>query len=112
MKNQVSDEAVTEYVRRLRDGIPLGKLFPASMSNCDFTERQREIIKRARRERKTQLKRLKLLSSTPVVPEIVPTTQVPTMANAVATPKTKPQSKLSKMLFLQSGRCFFCGQLL
>lgn len=34
---------------------------------------------------------------------------VPPLALSPA-PKPKPLSKLGKMLYLQSGRCFFCGQ--
>ena len=34
----------------------------------------------------------------------------PPVAASKAAPKPKPLSKLKKMLYLQSGRCFFCGE--
>jgi len=64
------------------------------MSACAFTESQRQSIREARAARKKAQKQLK------PKPEGAPT-QV-----------TVPMTKLGRILFLQHGKCFFCGQSL
>jgi 5-methylcytosine-specific restriction endonuclease McrA len=110
MKTPVSDESVAQYAGRIRAGIPLGKLFPAPMSECDFTDEQRQVIRQARSDRKASLKRASAESrkAMPVVKSAM------TPPSKIATPP-KPQppktlSNLRRMLYLQSGRCFFCGE--
>ena len=109
MKVSVSDAAVAEYASRIRAGIPLGTLFPAKMSDCDFTDHQRQVIRHARTERKQAQKKTKV----PAV--LAKQAEHPVIPAAAIVPATKPSrpkplSKLRKMLFLQSGRCFFCGE--
>jgi len=58
MSYSVTDDAVREFADRLREGRATGNLFPGKMSDCVFTHDQREIIKKARLERRTQLKTL------------------------------------------------------
>jgi len=110
MKEPVSDDSVQEYVNRLRNGTPLGKLFPAKMSDCAFTDSQRELIRVARSERKARQKEMQAH----VLPPGSETSPVVKEASAIDLPpqgtKTRPLTKLRRMLYLQSGRCFFCGQ--
>ena len=99
IKVLVDDAQVDEYARRLRTCEPLGQVFPRPMSECDFTARQREVIRLARIERKTANKKNGQSS----------------LPKAVQTAAPKPQAsralpKLARLLFLQSGRCFFCGE--
>ncbi|MEN3942525.1 hypothetical protein WJU23_14595 [Prosthecobacter sp. SYSU 5D2] len=56
MKHTVTDAAVQEYAERLQKGVPLGTLFPGKMSDCEFTPAQREVIRKARVERKALTK--------------------------------------------------------
>lgn len=110
MKTPVSDSAVNEYAARIRAGIPLGELFPAPMSACDFTENQRQIIRDARHDRKAQLKKAKASPPKPA-PAIKSAEKSATKVSFPAkNQKPKGGSKLGKMLYLQAGRCFFCGQ--
>lgn len=103
MKTSVTDAAVVEYARLIRAGVPPGKLFPVRMTDCDFTEHQRRVIREARTERKLALKKAKGVpqneSSGPAK-----------AAETVLPVAPKAMTKLRKMLYLQSGRCFFCGQ--
>jgi hypothetical protein len=96
MKTPVSDAAVAEYADRIRAGYPLGELFPARMSDCDFTEPQRKSAK----------------AQLPSAVEAKKPTKVPLPVTAGPPTAQKPKalSKLRKMLYLQSGRCFFCGE--
>ncbi len=82
------------------------------MSDCEFTASQRETIRQARADRKADQKNGKtkpvtaIPSNHPVATPVTP-----------AAPPTKPQptkslAKLGRLLYLQSGRCFFCGELL
>jgi len=105
----VTDAQVAEYVGRLREGGPLGKVFPRPMSECEFTKEQRLMIREARAVRKAKLKDAKGLAASletnaagaaPLNPGAVP----PKIE------KMKASSKLGRMLYLQSGRCFFCGE--
>jgi 5-methylcytosine-specific restriction endonuclease McrA len=112
MKIQVSDAAVADYAARLRARLPLGNLFPARMSDCDFTEGQRQVIRQARADRRSSQK-----SGGDHPETALPTnkqTKVRSLGEAPAPEprKPKPLSKLRKMLYLQSGRCFFCGETL
>lgn len=110
MKTSVSDEMVAEYARRVRAGTPLGKVFPGPMSDCAFTPSQREVIRQARHDRKLSHKAAEarpvngsvLKSSTKTLDRVTTASPAPTKPKAI--------SKLAKMLYLQSGRCFFCGE--
>lgn len=110
MKAKVTDSAVAEYVSRIKAGIPLGTLFPAKMSDCDFTDHQRQLIRAARTARKQALKKTKVPTATLAQPPLK--ADAPAAAIVAATKPAKPKAltKLRKMLYLQSGRCFFCGQ--
>lgn len=110
MKNKVTDTSVAEYAARLRSGGPLGKVFPAPMSDCDFTESQRQTIREARAYRKAASRNGKGVG--PSANELNKPIKVPPPANSIpaADPKPKALSKLGKMLYLQSGCCFFCGK--
>lgn len=107
MKHEVTDEAVREYADRIRNGVPLGTLFPSKMSDCDFTNEQREIIRRARAEKKVKIKKTNNTTES-TRPNLRATKPV----QIIQEPKVKPLTKLRKMLYLQSDRCFFCGQIL
>jgi len=111
MKSKVSDAQVEEYAARLRAWLPSGQVFPARMSDCEFTEHQRQVIREARAQRKAAQKNgngatgnteTNKPAGAPPAPEVLPT----------KVEQTKTFSKLRKMLYLQSGRCFFCGELL
>ena len=54
--------------------------------------------------------RKRIAKEVPVVDWISIEEQPLSVAPAAKTPKPKALSKLSKMLYLQSGCCFFCGQ--
>jgi hypothetical protein len=113
MKFQVTDAQVAEYTARLRTRSALGKVFPGPMSDCEFTAAQREEIRVARGERKAAQKNGKAveLSETHTTKESVcasPAANSPVKGVS----KTRALSKLEKMLYLQSDRCFFCGEVL
>lgn len=112
MKIPVSDDAVNEYAQRVRNRIPLGEVFPAPMSDCDFTKLQRELIRKARSERKALDKgsRAQLAVAKATKPPVK--TRLDTAAMPSRSPSPKAPSKLSRMLYLQSNRCFFCGESL
>jgi hypothetical protein len=104
MKIPVTDEAVNEYVNRIRAGGPLGKVFPAKLSECDFTSIQREKIRKARADKRAANKS----DSSTFITSAVNAKRGPS-------PKTKPitpkgLTKLKKILYLQGGNCFFCGK--
>jgi hypothetical protein len=112
MKVPINDSLVGEYVKRLRAGGPLGEVFPYPLSECDFTESQRQLIKQARAAREKLLKR-----TNPKPPE--PAQQgkpivTPAPVKPIPTPpqKTKTLSKLERMLYLQQDKCFFCDESL
>lgn len=112
MKTPVTDDAVAEYADRLRKHIPLGQVFPTRMSDCEFTPSQRETIRQARNERKAAQKNGKAQAAAPVA--IKPPVKIPVAPTSPA-PKPQPSkslSKLGRLLYLQSSRCFFCGELL
>ena len=107
MSFTVTDDAVREFADRLRHGTSTGNLFPGKMSECDFTPAQRKIIKLARLARKARLKTIKATETHPPTETKTQNKQPqPIKAKAVGL------TKLEKMLFLQGGKCFFCGQLL
>jgi hypothetical protein len=127
MKTPVSDTSVQEYVTKISAGIPTGDVFPCRMSDCEFTAAQREIIKQARADLKAAKKNGNGLTATPIQTKQPAKSIPPTPKGAVfletktttAKPSTVPEAKphkgltkLRKMLYLQSGRCFFCGELL
>ncbi len=103
----VSDDSVREFADRLRRGATTGNVFPGKMSDCEFTPEQREIIKKARLERRAHLKTLKPEEKPPL-----PDSKVQQKQPEQSRPKTSGLTKLEKMLYLQGGKCFFCGQLL
>lgn len=109
-KIPVSDAAVAEYASRIRAGIPLGTLFPAKMSDCDFTEHQRQVIRQARIDRKQAQKQEKVQPVSQAKPSTLSKGYAPVIVAAPKMPKAKGLTKLRKMLYLQSGRCFFCGE--
>jgi len=108
MKYKVSDDQVSNYASRLLSGGPLGKLLPAKLSECDFTDAQREVIRKARASKRAKLKEAKL-----TVPTKVTTSTIKDPA-ASTTKATRPKfaTKLQKLLYLQSNCCFFCGEAL
>ena len=108
MKYQVSDIAVNEYAARLLNGGPLGTVFPGKMSECDFSETQRDVIRQARAAKKAMQKSTKSQPCKATETEIEEVAPVE-ISNRQ---KTKPLTKLRKLLFLQSGRCFYCGEQL
>ena len=112
MKKPVHDALVAEYAKRLRSGGPLGEVFPCPVSECEFTEAQKLLIKEARKARAKLPMKPKPRSATPPQPKITATPLKP--AAPVHPSAQKPQSlkKLEKMLFLQHGKCFFCGEKL
>jgi hypothetical protein len=105
MNTPVSDESVEEYARLLRAGGPLAKVFPCRLSECAFTERQREVIREARHVRDAVRKNGK-----PKAPNVVAPTQSRSSPVEPAVVESRPMTKLRRLLYLQSGRCFFCGE--
>ena len=127
MKTAVSDTSVQDYVARIRAGIPTGNVFPCKMSDCEFTAAQRELIRKARAGRKAVEKNGNALTTSPIQAKqpakIIPLTpkgpplQEPNKLSAKPAPVPEPKqhkglTKLRKILYLQSGRCFFCSELL
>jgi 5-methylcytosine-specific restriction endonuclease McrA len=111
MKTPVSDTAVAEFARRICAGVPTHDLFPDRMSNCAFSEAQREVIRRARSDLRASRK--KAIAPPPKVAQNAKPVADPVPA-PVASPKEpqkpKVRAKLTNMLFRQGGRCFFCGE--
>ena len=108
MKIPVTDNSVNEFASQLRAGNKVTAVFPAKMSDCDFTESQREIIRKARTDRKAILKK-----SNPTLPVSTENQPNPKPSlSPLTSPKSKALTKLRKMLYLQSNRCFFCGEIL
>jgi hypothetical protein len=139
MKKPVHDDLVAEFVKRLRSGGPLGEVFPQPVSECEFTETQKLAIQEAQNVRDKLHKKKSpqvtspQTSSVPVALKPTPTPQPkaatpkPVAPKPVAAPpkvtQTKPPApvpatklqslkKLEKMLYLQGGKCFFCGEIL
>lgn len=110
MKIPVSDASVDEFVGKLRAGIPTGQVFPARMSDCAFTEAQRIKIRAVRAEKKSLRKTALVQVSTKANSKPVAKTPAPTQATPPRIPTPKSQTKLQKLLYLQTGRCFFCGE--
>lgn len=105
MSFTVTDDAVREFADRICSGRSTSDVFPGKMSDCAFTPEQREIIKKARLQKKAQGKGTKAT----LAKEIDATTVTPKNYSSVPI-KANPLTKLEKMLYLQSGRCFFCGE--
>ncbi len=110
MNTPVSDASVAGYAARLRAGGPLGKVFPGPISDCDFTEAQRRAIRAARSDKRAARKNGKAAPLSATEPK--KSAKVSSLGTAVPATNQKPKalSKLRKMLYLQSGRCFFCGE--
>lgn len=86
MKRPVDDALVAEYMKRLRSGEPVGAMFPCPLSECDFTDEQKAVMKEARKARKQLLKKSKPQPATPSQPQPKPVTLKPT---APPPPKAK-----------------------
>jgi 5-methylcytosine-specific restriction endonuclease McrA len=111
VKIPINDALVHEYAARLRAGGPLGQVFPAPMSECEFTSHQRALIRQARSDRKASRKNVQVQSLKPVSARTPAKTPQPAAVLA-KTQLPKALSKLQKLLFLQHNLCFFCGQSL
>jgi len=114
MKTPVTDAAVAEYAIRIRAGNSTQDLFPTRMSDCDFTPFQREMIRQARADRKTAHKNGKIPALPPIQTNVVVKSQPTSTASPpkvipLKTQTTHTLPKLARLLYLQSGRCFFCG---
>lgn len=107
MKHNITDEAVSRWAECIRVGLPTNAIFPGKMSDCEFTDEQRVVIRKVRLEKRAKIKASKQAEESPkkekkrAPPSVAPTES-----------KSKPLTKLRKMLYLQSGRCFFCGEIL
>ena len=136
MKKPVHDDLVAEYVKRLRSGGPVGQVFAYPLNECDFTRAQKKLIGEAHAARQKILNKLNPKPATASLPQAkgtpktaVPKTDAPKLVTpkSVATlpksaapkppapapaPKPKTLKKLEKMLYLQGGKCFFCGEKL
>jgi 5-methylcytosine-specific restriction endonuclease McrA len=112
MKKPVNDALVAEYAKRLRAGGPLGQVFPWPISECEFTEAQKWAIKEARKVREKLLKKSKPQPTTPPQPQPKPIAPKPPAPAVKPAPKPQSLTKLEKMLYLQQGKCFFCGETL
>jgi 5-methylcytosine-specific restriction endonuclease McrA len=127
MKKPVEDAVVAEYTKRLRSGGPVGAAFPYPLSECDFSEAQKFLIKEARKAREKLLKNSKPQPAThpqshPKTTALKPIAPQPSQPKAIASmpatpvrplaPKYQSPTKLEKMLYLQQGKCFFCGEKL
>jgi len=77
------------------------------MSARDFSDAQREVIRQARSDKKAAQKNLK---PQPLKPSAIKPTPKPAPPTDTKNQKARPLTKLRKMLYLQSGRCFFCGE--
>jgi CRISPR/Cas system Type II protein with McrA/HNH and RuvC-like nuclease domain len=112
MKKPVDDAFVAEFTKRLRAGGPVGAVLPYPLSECGFTEVQKLLIKEARKARKQLQKKSKPQPSAPPQPSQKAIALKP--ATSVQPPALRQQTltKLKKMLYLQQGKCFFCGEKL
>ena len=77
-------------------------MFPGKLSECDFTPAQREKIRKARADKRASLKCVKVTTASCAAQPVV-------TLPAQKAPTPKALTKLRKMLYLQAGRCFFCG---
>lgn len=107
MKHTVTNEAVHKWAKCLREGLPTKDVFPAKMTDCEFTEAQKDVIRKARSDKKAKVKALKKSKNSPKLENKV---ELPIIMSAES--KSKPLTKLRKMLYLQQGKCFFCGEAL
>jgi hypothetical protein len=175
MKTPVTDALVAEYTRQLRSGGPVGAVFPQPLSDCDFNDAQKSLIKEARKTRKQLVKKSQphpapppqaqpkplalkpaaapsskpkpvalkptaslrtpdrkthsltaleqLLfppapqpktpkSAAPPPPKPKATAARPTAPAHALAPKPQSSTKLQRILYLQQGKCFFCGEKL
>lgn len=104
MTTLVSDDLVAQYAAMVRAGEATKDLFPVPMSECKFTPAQRGLIKRARADRKAAQRKTQPQATKPTPAQ--PKPAQPSALNA------KAASKLRQILYLQSGRCFFCNEML
>jgi hypothetical protein len=124
MKKTVTDALVAEYTKRLRAGGPVGAVFPQPLSECNFNEAQKFLIKEARKVRRQLEKKSTPQPTPPPQPQlkpVAPKTRIPkptahkpkpAAPAPVSAPKTQTLSKFEKMFFLQHEKCFFCGEKL
>ena len=110
MGHAVTDEEVAKYAARVLAGESTNDIFPTRMSDCTFTESQRCTIREARAARKTA----RTNDKAPPQPRVLATppqkSTGPSVPPTSNTQRPKPLSKLRKLLYLQSDRCFFCGE--
>jgi hypothetical protein len=101
IKTPVTEAAVNEYVAKIRAGVSAGNVFPARISECDFTPAQREKIRLVKSERKASLKN--------GTTSLAPVEHSPALVSAAVPESTscKTLKKLRKILYLQGGTCFF-----
>jgi hypothetical protein len=107
MGHAVTDQEVAKYAARVLAGESTNDIFPTRMSDCTFTDSQRCTIRQARAARKTAHKNDKTPPQARVVAKPPQKSTGPPASN---TRSPKPLSKLRKLLYLQSDRCFFCGE--
>lgn len=127
MKKPVDDTFVAEFTKRIRAGGPVGAVLPYPLSECGFTEVQKLLIKEARKARKQLQKESKPQPVAPpqrppktvahkptAPPKPTPKLVAQKLAAPVSSLAPKPQSmtKLERILYLQQGQCFFCGEKL
>lgn len=105
MKHTVTDADVNRWADLIRAGLPTNEVFPSKMSDCAFTDAQKEVIRKVRVKRKARIKALKLANGTPKK-EV----SSPMPAALPAEVKVRASNKLQKMLYMQHGKCFFCGE--
>ena len=100
---------VQTYAANLRAGGPLGRVFPGPMSECEFSEEQREVIRQARADRRALQGNAQMEG---LVWEAQEDDKVPSAIPLISATTQKPKglSKLQRMLYLQSGLCFFCRE--
>ncbi len=127
MKMPINDALVAECARRIRSGGPVGAVFPYPLSQCGFTEAQRLVIKEARKFRARLKRKSKplpvALVQRPAKPVAVrpdppspqlskPVVHKPPASAKPSAPRPQSLNKLERMLYLQQGKCFFCGEKL
>jgi len=78
------------------------------MSDCEFTDAQREIIRQARAERKAAQKNGVAHGPVPTKPPVKETPKP--LGTPIPPTAERAMTKLRRMLYLQSGKCFFCGE--
>lgn len=107
MKYSVTDADVNRWADLIRAGLPTNEVFPSKMSDCEFTDAQKEVIRAVRADRKARIKALKIANGS-----LKKEVSLPAPAAHPAEAKFRAANKLQKMLYMQHGKCFFCGEAL